>query len=74
MTDVRRPLHLAVMFGASTAVYAASLAAVTAFQSNDDRVLMQRQAPAEKPASRASLVPVECRNLAQLGAFVRSLV
>jgi hypothetical protein len=52
MTDARRPLHLAVMVGASTAVYAASLAAVTAFQSNDDRALTQRQAPAENAVSR----------------------
>jgi len=54
MTDVRRPLHLAVMIGASTAVYAASLAAVTAFQSSDDRALMQRQAPAEDAVTRLS--------------------
>lgn len=53
MTD-RRPLHLAVMIGASTAVYAASLAAVTAFQSSDDRALMQRQAPAEDAVTRLS--------------------
>jgi len=52
MTDARRPLHLAVMIGASTAVYAASLAAVTAFQSSDDRALMQRQAPAEDAVTR----------------------
>lgn len=52
MTDARRPLHLAVMIGASTAVYAASLAAVTAFQSNEDRALTQRQAPAEDAVAR----------------------
>ena len=55
MTDVRRPLHLAVMIGASTAVYAASLAAVTAFQSSADRALMQRQAPAEDAVTRLRL-------------------
>lgn len=52
MTDVRRPLHLAVMIGASTAIYAVSLGAVTAFQSNDDRALTQRQAPAEDAVAR----------------------
>ena len=54
MTDARRPLHLAVMIGASTAVYAASLAAVTAFQSNDDLALMHRQAPAQDAVARLS--------------------
>lgn len=54
MTDARRPLHLAVMIGASTAVYAASLAAVTAFQSGDDQALMRRQAPAEDAVTRLS--------------------
>ena len=52
MTDARRPLHLAVMIGASTAVYAASLAAVAAFQSADDRALTERQAPAADAVAR----------------------
>ena len=42
----RRPLHLAVLVGASTALYAISLAGVTALQSSDDRRLIARQAPA----------------------------
>jgi hypothetical protein len=40
------------MIGASTAVYAVSLAAVTGLQSNDDRTLAARQAPAEDAAAR----------------------
>ncbi len=55
MTDVRRPLHLVVLVGASTAVYAATLAAVTAFQSYDDRTLTERQAPAADAVTRLSV-------------------
>ena len=40
------------MIGASTAAYAASLAVVTAFQSTGDRMLMERQAPAENAVTR----------------------
>lgn len=52
MTDARRPLHLAVMVGASTALYAVSMAGVTAIQSNDDRILMLRQSPAQAAVAR----------------------
>ena len=52
MTDARRPLHLAVMIGASTALYAASMAGVTAIQSDNDRTLMLRQSPAEAAVTR----------------------
>jgi hypothetical protein len=52
MTDIRRPLHLVVLVGASTAVYAASLAGVAAFQSADDRALTERQAPAADAVTR----------------------
>jgi len=52
MTDARRPLHLAVMIGASTALYAASMAGVTAIQSNTDRTLILRQTPAEEAVAR----------------------
>jgi hypothetical protein len=52
MTDTRRPLHLAIMIGASTAVYAASLAAVAMFQSADDQALAHRQAPAADAVDR----------------------
>jgi hypothetical protein len=52
MTDGRRPLHLAVLVGVSTAIYAASLAAVAAFQSSDDRALAERQAPAVDAVTR----------------------
>src|SRR6185369_14917569 len=50
MTDPRRPLHLAVMLGASAALYAASMAGVALLQSNADRELTQRQAPARDEA------------------------
>jgi hypothetical protein len=52
MTDARRPLHLAVMLGASTALYAGSMAAVALLQSNADRALTQRQAPAKDAVAR----------------------
>ena len=52
MTDARRPLHLAVMVGASTALYAVSIAGVTAIQSNNDQTLMLRQSPAEAAVAR----------------------
>jgi hypothetical protein len=52
MTDARRPIHLAVMVGASTALYAISLAGVTAIQSDADRALMLRQSPAENATAR----------------------
>lgn len=52
MIDPRRPLHLAVMIGVSTALYAVSMAGVTAIQSNNDRTLMLRQSPAEDAAAR----------------------
>jgi hypothetical protein len=40
------------MVGASTALYAASMAGVTAIQSSDDRALMLRQTPAEAAVAR----------------------
>ena len=52
MTDTRRPIHLVVMVGASTALYAISVAGVTALQSASDRDLIRRQSPAEDAAAR----------------------
>ena len=52
MTERRRPLHVAVMVGASTALYALSMAGVTAIQSNNDRALMVRQSPAQAAVTR----------------------
>ena len=52
MTDARRPLHLAVMLGASTALYAGSMAGVALLQSDADRVLTERQAPAADAVAR----------------------
>jgi hypothetical protein len=52
MTDRRRPLHMAVMLGASTALYAGTMAGVALLQSDADRALSQRQAPAQDAVSR----------------------
>jgi hypothetical protein len=52
MTEARRPVHLAVLLGASTAVYAVSLAGVTALQSSADQALVDGQAPAQAAAAR----------------------
>jgi hypothetical protein len=52
MTEARRPVHLAVLLGASTAVYALSLAGVTALQSATDRALVAGQAPTQDAADR----------------------
>jgi hypothetical protein len=52
MTESRRPLHLAVLFGASTALYAVSMAGVAVIQSGADRTLIARQAPAGEAADR----------------------
>ncbi len=43
----RRPLHLAVTLGVSAGVYAASLAAVTSFQTGQDALAAASAAPAE---------------------------
>lgn len=52
MTERRRPIHLAVMFGAATSAYAISFAGVTALQSQADQRLIDRQLPAEEAAAR----------------------
>jgi len=52
MTDARRPLHLAIMLGASTALYAGCLACVALLQSDADRALTERQAPAKDAVAR----------------------
>lgn len=52
MTESRRPLHLAVLFGASTVLYAVSMAGIAAIQSGADRSLVARQAPADEAADR----------------------
>lgn len=45
MTDARRPVHLAVLLGASAGIYALSLAGVTTLQSGADRALRDDRAP-----------------------------
>ncbi len=52
MTDRRFPLHLAVFFGTSAAVYAVSLAGITGLQSGADRAVMDQLAPSEGAAER----------------------
>jgi hypothetical protein len=47
MTDARRPVHLAVLVGASAGIYAISLAGVTVLQSSADQALMAERAPLE---------------------------
>lgn len=46
MTEPRRPYHLAVAAGLSVAVYAASLAGVTALQAGQNAALAAARAPA----------------------------
>jgi hypothetical protein len=41
----RKPVQLAVVLGATTSLYAASLAAVTAFQAEHDRAVAAMRAP-----------------------------
>ena len=53
-TERRVPLHLAVLVGASTAVYAASLAGVTALQSASNGSVVEAQAPARDAVERLS--------------------
>jgi hypothetical protein len=45
MTELRRPLHLVVLFGASAGLYAVSLAGVTALQSSTERATALDRAP-----------------------------
>ena len=52
MTESRRPLHLAVLFGTSTALYAVSMAGIASIQSNADQGLAASQAPAGDAAAR----------------------
>ena len=60
MADHRRPLHLAVMIGASPAVYAASLAASPHSSADDERASMSgRRRPKRRPpdSARARIGP-----------------
>lgn len=50
MTETRRPVHLAVLVGASASVYAISLAGVTALQSETDARIAAERAPAAHAA------------------------
>ncbi len=52
MTDKRRPVHVPVLVGASAALYAASLAGVTALQSAADRATIEARAPAAAAVDR----------------------
>jgi len=50
--DPRRPIHLAVLVGASTALYAVSLAGVTALQSGTDQAAIDDASPVAAAADR----------------------
>lgn len=54
MTDLRRPVHLAVLVGVSTAAYAAALAGVAALQSTSDQALIADRAPIADAADAAA--------------------
>lgn len=54
MTDTRRPLHLAVLVGASAGTYAIALAGVTALQSATDATIAAARAPYEIATDRMS--------------------
>lgn len=47
MIDARRPLHLAVLVGASAGLYAGSLACVAALQAASDRAVALERAPSQ---------------------------
>lgn len=45
MTEIRRPIHLVVLMGASAGIYAVSLAGVTLLQSSADLALTEDRQP-----------------------------
>lgn len=51
MAEKRRPVHLAVLLGASAGIYAVSLAGATALQSSADLALMRDRAPFDSATS-----------------------
>lgn len=51
MTDSRRPVHLAVLLGASAGIYAVSLAGVAMLQSSTDQTLIDDRAPLDSATS-----------------------
>jgi hypothetical protein len=50
MTELRRPVHLAVLAGLSASAYAGSLALVTMLQSSADAALIAERAPIREAA------------------------
>jgi len=54
MTEPRRPVHLAVLLGASAGIYAVSLAGVAALQSTTDRALIDERAPLDAATTALS--------------------
>ena len=52
VAEARRPIHLAMLVGASVAVYAVSLAGVTVLQSSADRAFIGHQAPTADAVAR----------------------
>jgi hypothetical protein len=55
MTEIRRPVHLAVLAGTSVSVYAATLAVVATFQSSADATVIDVRAPLDAAARSVSL-------------------
>jgi hypothetical protein len=52
MTDVRRPVHLAVLLGVSAGMYAVTLAGVAYLQSRADQALIDERAPLASATTR----------------------
>ena len=52
VADRRFPAHVAILVGASTAIYAISLAGVTALQSNTDQALILARTPGVEAVAR----------------------
>ena len=53
----RKPVQLAVVFGATTGLYAAILACVTGLQADQDRALAAIQRRPSRPMSAPSAMP-----------------
>ncbi len=51
MTETRRPVHLAVLVGASAGIYAVSLAGVTLLQSSADLAVIEDRRPLDAATS-----------------------
>lgn len=75
MAETRRPIHLGIVIGLSTGVYALSLAAVTGLQSGQNAQLAADRGPAADVAARleAANTALEARLAAAQAAFDTSV-